>query len=397
MGTTAVETTPVVPQAPVAPQNAVASGVTPPATPIPEPAAVETPQQGDEKAGVQSVIDKITRRAIPEGEPVESVEAAQATLPTEATPAVADATPPVMVSEIKSDDPDGEVVLRARDPKTGQFSEMDQTRTYELSMRDRTTGETKVYNKTLPEMMRLAKDGLAMQRQAPELAYYRKNVGQWQQQHADIAQQAEGYKALAEELLTADESIVIQRRDEYARHNTPEQRLARDRADLERQRQELGLEQQRRETAARQAQASQFADVARQRLGPAIAEVERLVGQDVAAGKILREMGPFMVNGQIPPQHFPQLEAFITGPYLQWAKAEAAKQTNAQTELQKQQDELRQRQARAQASANSVGAATRPVGGMSGNASAPQGKPKNVNDAMDRIIRGNGRPVAGAA
>lgn len=400
MSDVAVVTTPVVPTASAAtPQSPV---VVETAT-APTTSAVEsTPTQ--EPGSMQSVIDKITRRQTPDNAFTETATDGTVTDPAAAltdgatipeTPADPSA-PPAMVTEITADEPEGEVVLRARDPKTGQFSDMDQTRTYELSIRDKATGETKVYNKTLPDLMRMAKDGIAMQKSRDELTYYREQTPQWQQQHTELQQQVDGLRALALELLTADEGTVIARREAYVAEQSPEKQLQRLKSQLAAQE----AEQTRRALAARQEQArmqtTQQVQALASRIGPVVQEVESLVGPEAAAGKLALMTTPLMVNGVIPPERFPEIERYVSGPYRQWAQAEAAKRTTAAQDAQKQLDqqraEIRQQQARAQQAANNVGTVMRPVGNAT--AQAPLPKPKNVNETIDRIIR---RPLSGAA
>lgn len=384
----------------VAPAPVSAPAATPaaaPAAPV-VPAAVPAPTPVDlTNETFRNVMDRIVKRPIPQ----DAVEAAPAVadVPRETsvaqpgtaqTPvsetattgeAISAATPeqpivPAMVGEIKADEPEGEVILRARDPQTGQFSDMDQTRTYELSIKDKQTKETKVYNKTLPDLMRMAADSIGMKRSQVELQVLRQKVPQYEQVAQQAQQRTQGLEALALELLTADEATVVARREAYALENTPEKVYARRAQELEQQRQ---LFQQQQAQGHLQQQIS----ILSARVGTAMQEVDGLVGQDMAAGKLLRDTMPLYVNGQIPPQHFPQLEAYINGPYREWAKAEAAKITKERSAA----ETARQLQQRAQAAVNAVGQATRPIGVTTGGNDAPAKAPvKSANEMIDRII-----------
>lgn len=394
---TAAPATPTVP-APVAPAIA------------PETAAVVAPPtetvEPNVPGGLSGMIDKITHNVTAESlnEPTEPLGGAEAPVVEGAVAplveAPADGTPPVMVSAITADEPEGEVVLRARDPKTGQFSDMDQTRTYELSIRDKQTGETKVYNKTLPDLMRLAKDGVAMQKSHGELKYYRENLPAWQETHQQTEQRAQSLEALALELLTADEATVIARREAYASEQTPEKQLARRQAELDAREARLTQDTQRRQQTARQQQVMQQATALASSVGPIVDEARSLVGAEAAAGKLALDTAHLMVNGQIPPERFPQFKAYVEGPYRAWAQGEAAKRSTVQqlqTQTQAELEAAQRTRQQAQLAARSVGSATRPTGGMASNAPAPQGKPKNMNDAIARIVSGNGRPIAASA
>jgi hypothetical protein len=360
-------------------------------TPVVETPVVETPKLND----VQGVIDKITRRPVAD-DALEELRTEEAAGPTDTVPPITEApvveAAPSMVAEIKSDEPEGEVVLRARDPKTGQFSDMDSTRTYELSIKDKQTGETKVYQKDLPGLMRLAKDGLAMQRSRGELDTLRTQVPQFQQNLQQLQETNKGLQDLAIELLSAPDDVVIARRQAYANENTPDKVFQRRSAELQQREAALAAEETRRQQTAHEQMIGQAVNVLGQRLGPTIAEAEGLVGKELAAGQLMLALAPLMVNGVIPPQHFQQVEQYVTGPYKEWVKAEAAKRTASQTQQTEELNAAKAERAKAQLNARNAGIATRPVGGNAGNANAtPQTKPRNVDEAINRIIR---RPVA---
>lgn len=309
----------------------------------------------------------------------------------------ATATPPALVPKIDLDDADATMAMRARDPNTGQFSEMDQSRIYELSIKDKQTGEERIYQKTLPDLMRLAKQGVHMQRAAGELNHYRQEFPKVQEQFTRMTGEltaaqtkAQQLEQLAVELLTAPAELVDQRRYAYAQQFTPE-------AENERLRQAL---RERQNTPAFNAppaaqpqvqpqqdpQIQQLVGAFKQRIAPILAEVESTVGREQAVGQMALFTLPLLVGGQIPPHRLGEVEAYIQGPYREWAKSVAASRTTAAQELAT----ARQVQARAQAAANNVGSATRPVGGVASNAPVAQPPARNREDLINRISRGQG-------
>lgn len=323
---------------------------------------------------------------IPDGGTI-TIEGTAAAPPlTESVPT--EATPPVMVGEIKADDADGEVVLRARDPKTGQFSDMDQTRTYELSVRDKQTGETKQYAKTLPDLMRLAKDGIGMQKQRHELDYYRQNAPVWEKTHQETTGRASELEALAVQLLTSPAHEVDALREQYANDHTPEKELARVKQQLAATRETQAAETQHRQT-------SQAIHTLTAKIGPAVAEVEGLLGKATAAGQLALATQSLYRDGKIPPEHFAQLEAYVTGPYLDWARQEAQRMGQVQREATASTEAARKAQQEAQRLANTTGHAIRPVGGVGADPQV-KGPPKSSNDAVERIIRRQGSATIAA-
>jgi hypothetical protein len=274
---------------------------------------------------------------------------------------------------------------------------MDQSKTYELSIRDKVTGETKVYNKTLPDLMRMAKDGIAMQKSRDELTYYREQVPAWQQTHETIKQEAESFKALAMELLTADEGTVIARRQAYAAELTPEKELARLRAQIQAGQVSQTVPAPAQQPAQPQInpQVQQQQAALAQRIGPAIQNAESVVGPEAAAGKLVRDLAPLMVNGVVPVERFAEVEAYVNGPYREWVTAQGAAKQTASTQAAKELEAAKAERQRAQLSARTAGTATRPTGVLSNAAPAPVSKPqaRGVNDVINNIVR---RPIAAA-
>ena len=296
------------------------------------------------------------------------------------------------VGELSIDD--GELVLRAERNADGTYkNKIDPTAKHDFEIRNKETGEVIKYSKTIPDLVRLAKDGIATQKYQTEvkqahdeLTHYRTKVPEWQQSFDRLQQDAEGYKALAMELLTSPEHQVVERREAYAAQNTPERQLARERAALVAEQNRLAAERQNW-------QFTQSLSSVTSRIAPAVQQVESLVGQDAAAGKLARESARLMVNGRIPPERFADLIAYVEGPYLQWAQGEAAVRSGVTAEAAKLAEAARVAQANAQKVVNTTGRANLPVGnGQTGN--GPRTAPKDVNDAIERISLGRARRSA---
>lgn len=373
--------TAVAPETQTAPAGAVVQA--PEATPAPTTAT-----------GMESVIAKMTHKPIPQ-DGVETVVTPDGQVPpnaevvtespgAEAAPTETPAQNLDLVQEVTADEPEGQVVLRARDPKTGEFRQFDKTMEFELSIRDKETGETKVYNKNAEQLMRLAKDGISARKQLDELHYYRQNTPEWQRNFQGIQQKAEGLEALAVQLLTADEPTVVALRQQYQAELTPEKELARLKAQIAQQGR-VQAETQQQQTL-RQNAAAFGAKVA-----PIVQSVAALVGEDAAAGKLARETSRFMVNGTVPPERFAELEAFITGPYKTWAENVASASAETKRQAEAATKAANEAKVKAQQAVQATGRAIRPVGSAGPDRPAVPPKPKNVNEAMERIIK---RPVA---
>lgn len=342
-------TAPVVEAAPVVETQAPTDTV----PPITESAEPQT---------MSAVLDTINNRVVPQDEPVAEPAAVEGEAPAvEGAPVEEDDNSP-LVTLIQFDEPDGQVDLRSRDPETGQFREMDASQAFEFSMKDKATGETRSYNKTLPELVRLAKDGIAMQQSRDELQAYRQGLPQMQTLLQQKEEEAKGLRALAEQLLTGTPDYVNQQRAAYAQEMTPEKIYARQLAELQQERARIAAQQ----TNTQQAYENRQTDALTGAIGPVIQEVEGLVGPEMATGKMMRDTVHLMVNGRYPPQNFPALQAYVHGPYLQWAKEAAAKKAQTATETVK----AKETQKAAQAAVRAAGAATRPSTVASGAASA---------------------------
>ena len=291
---------------------------------------------------------------------------------------------------------DGELVLRAERNPDGTFkTKIDPNAKHEFEIRDKETGDVAKYSKTIPELVRLARDGIAMQKQRGELSYYRENVPQWQEQHKTLTQQhMESQSRLADlearlrdqmdlnrELLTAPDELVIQRREQFREEASPQR-------ELERLKQHLAREQEnaraREQQSALARQAATFVDT---RLAPVIQQAEAALGGDeyarrLVAGQVALATTPFLVNGQLPPASWPQVEAHLRGPFQEWV-VQTARYVKAQKAAPEQ---ARTAQAQAQKAVNQTGQMLRPVGTVAPDPNLPQPKPKSANEAMERII-----------
>lgn len=392
--------TSVTPEAPAAPQapesftnalNRVAAK-----TSIPAPPPVDT-------TVVQ--FQKNTTPAEPSLVPG-SVPTAPATPPTDPTTPPVDAAPPetpvaeTPPSDTTTPDPSGElaleddgITLRAERNADGTFkTKLDPSIKLDLEFKDKESGETRKYTKTLPDILRLAKDGVALQpivqQLKPKVEYYEKMLPQWKQDHEATQQQLQDQMALNRELLAAPPDVLEQRRQEYAQEMSPEKRLAR-------------LEAERRaeqETAHRTAQQQQLANRARafhqEYIAPHIAEAVALLGDELVTGKLAMATAPLLVNGQMPPSAWPEYKQYVHGPFKDWVKSQAATRKTADDVAAKARAEADAAQKKAQAAINDTTRALAPVGRVAADTPPPLPKPKNTTEAIQRMLN---RPLPTSA
>lgn len=381
----------VAPVTPIAAPGQVAPQITPV---FQQPAKVEP-------AGLNAMIEKIAREgqgASPEAAPVAEAAPAATTAPDGTiTPA------PVAIGaegELLVDGDD--ITLRAERDANGQYkTKIDPSIKFDIAMRDPETGEMRTYTKSIPEVLRMARDGVWGQKVKDEVKYYRENVSQWQESHQTLTQKAQqatqeagtlrdqldAQMALNRELLTAPEEFVIQRREEFAQEMSPEKRLAKLEERLARER-DASLQ-----TQAQQQRAQQADHFVQTRLAPVLQEAEAALGGNqyakrLVAGQVALATTPLLVNGQLPPESWPKLEAYLRGEFQTWVRETASYYSSQRSAT----ETLRKSQQVAQAAVNSAGQLLRPVGQVNGSmAPAPQGPPKDMNDAITRIIN---RPLA---
>jgi hypothetical protein len=320
-------------------------------------------------------------------------------------PAV-DGVPPVTAPAVPSGEVQsegGDVVMTAERNADGTFkTQIDPTLKFDIKVRDKETGETKTYTKTIPEVLRMAADGVWGQKVRDEVSYYRTNVPAWQESHATLTKTTEQLQAdlqsqmeLNRELLTADEALVVQRREEFAREMSPERELARLKAaNAKKEADEKAQAEKARQTTEEQRTAKVVQDFATARLAPAVTKAEQLLGSQRAKEMIAYELIPFQVNGKVPPEKLMALEAHLNGPFMQRVQAEAAARSAPDPRIEAAEKARRETEARAQVLANSVGRQISPVTSAANAGSdltKPVPPPKNVNEAIERIIN---KPLA---
>ena len=388
---------------------------TPTTAPVSTPAAVEHTPVPAEVFG--SALDRIIKSApLPKddqnSEPTISAGGTSGPPPVEALPsradvlgaagvpaaegaAIVDTTPTGVMSV---DDPDGEVVMTAERNADGTFkTQIDPTQKFDLKVKDKQTGETKTYTKTIPELLRMAKDGLSAQKIHDEVGYYRKNVNEWKDSHESLTRTTEQLRNdlqqqmdLNRELLTADEALVVQRRDEFAKEMSPERELARLKEGLAKK------ERDAKTSAEEQRTAKMVTDFATARLAPAVNEAQTALGSRRAQEMLAFELLPFQVNGRVPPEKLYALEAHLNGPFLARVRAEAAAKSAPDPRIAEAELARRTAEQNAQRIANTVGRSISPVTSAANAGSdltKPVPPPKNVNEAIERIIN---KPLAGA-
>lgn len=381
-----------------------------PTTTAPAPAALPTsmPETGGGES-FQSRLDSIIKTApLPSGEESpRGIPAGGVSGPTTGTteteqapsaePGPTDGVPPT-TAPVEPTGPQGEVtvdngdvVLTAERNADGTFkTQIDPSQKFDIKIRDAETGETKVYSKTIPEVLRMAKDGVWGQKVRDEVSYYRINVPRWQEEHqtlstttAALRAQLDAQMQLNRELLTADEALVVARREEFAMEMSPEKRLARMEAELAQR------EAAQRQTEQEQALTRQVTDFANARLAPAVTHAVALVGDQRAKEMLAYEMLPFQVNGKVPPEQLERLANHLNGPFMERVKAEAVSKAAPDPKLAQLEEAARAARAEAQRIANATGRAMSPVSNLANTgtdtpkAVAP---PKNVNEAIDRIV-----------
>lgn len=311
-----------------------------------------------------------------------------------ADPAAADASaladaaaapdaPTQEVLEAGTDVGTGDALFRIRDKNTGQWKAAGAD-VIELAFRDATTGEVKTYEKTLPELARMARDGVAASKLMPEVKYYRDNIKGWENNSKQLQAKLDAQMNLNRELLSSEEKY-LERREQYQTEMSPDKRVERLQAELN-----------ARDAAAQRATAQkqfegQVSGFYQTRVQPVVNEAMKVLPPEMVIGRITTDTLPLMVNGVIPPQHWQQLEAYMRGPFATWAKTEGAKwaaqssarttATAAATAAQKAAQVAKQEQARAM----------QPVGRVAQNGTATEAPvklppPKNKREAMERLV-----------
>lgn len=292
---------------------------------------------------------------------------------------------------------DGDITLTAQRNADGTFkTKLDPNEKVDFTIKDKATGEVKTYSKSLPELARMAKDAIGMQQTVqaakaiqPEVEYYRAEVPKWQAHVQTLQEQLEAQQALNRELLSADDEIVIQRREQYKAEMSPEKQLARLQAER----------QAEKEAAQRTAKQQQHAKVAKSfmesRIAPAITAAQAIVGEMAVTGAVTHYTTDLVVNGVIPPANWPEMERRInspTGPFQTWLKAESAKRTQESETVKQAREAAEAEKARAQAAINDQTRLLAPIGRSQGGEpqSGKQNQPATVRGVLDKITQ---RPI----
>lgn len=330
-----------------------------PADPAPPP--VETPAidaPPTEVAPVPATSD------VPVGDaPAESV-------PTDAEGAEAAAAPDQATLERGVDLGTGDALFRVRDSKSGQFIEAPDLMV-DVAMRDKATGEVKAYQKSIPELARMARDGVAGQRVLGEHAQLAAKIPELQTQLQEVAGREQSYAAMLTEMLSDPTGAAWERRvREYQAETAPDRVAAREVQSVARERDQL----------AQQLQTQQRHLFYSTRIQPVIEQLTAALGPEVVLGKIQLETARLNgLNGQIPPDQWPALDAYVNGPLKTWGEQQIAARTGATASA----DAERRRE---QANRNATVTAARPTGRPAGTTPAPLPPAKNINDIADRIV-----------
>lgn len=293
---------------------------------------------------------------------------------------------------------DGEITLTAQRNADGTFkTKLDPNEKVDFTIKDKATGEVKTYSKSLPELARMAKDAIGMQQTVqaakaiqPEVEYYRAEVPKWQQHVTSLQEQLEAQQALNRELLSAEDEIVIQRREQYKEEMSPAKQLERIRAEQKAQ----------TDAAQRTAKQQQHAKIAQSfmqsRIAPALAAAESAgLSPYTVTGLVTTITNDLVVNGVIPPANWPEMERRINapdGPFQREVTAEAAKRTQESATVKAAREAAEAAQRSAQAVVNEQGRQMAPIGRSQGG--EPQNsqsqKPQTVRNVLDKITQ---RPV----
>lgn len=309
------------------------------------------------------------------------------------TPVAAESVVTEPSGEITIDN--GDVVLASQRNADGTYkTKLDPTEKVDLvikSIVDPETGKPKVYSKSLPELARLAKDGITMnqtvqkvtselQAVQPEVEYYRTNVPKWQEHTQSLEQRLADQIALNQELLTAEDEIVIQHRERYKSDMSPEKQLERMKA--EREQEQLTAKQQHQARIARSFHES--------RIAPALQKATDAGLDDYTVRGIVSALtDDLTVQGVIPPAKWPEMERRINDPNGPLAKAIATRsaqqsQESADVKAAREAAEAAQRQA--QSVVNAVGRQMVPVGSAGRDSAPAPTKPKNSQEAIRNMI-----------
>ncbi len=328
--------------------------------------------------------------------------------------AVSASAPPIVEPSGELSIDDGEMTLSAQRNADGTFkTKFDPNEKLDFTVKseiDPATGKPKLYSKTLPEIARMAKESITLQRTQgeltkklstiePEVTYYREHVPKWQEETTSLRTQLDNMTALNRELLSEPDEIVIQRREQYKAEMSPEKQLERLKAERAAELAERDKTERQKQQEARKAQHDKIAtSFMGSRIAPALTAAEQIVSPEAVTGKVTMLTQDLVVNGVIPPANWPEMEARITsptGPFQTWLQAESAKRTNDSDAVRKATEAAEAERRRAQQVVNETGRTMVPIG-RAGPESAPQpvAKTDSVQERINRIVR---KPLPDAA
>lgn len=250
----------------------------------------------------------------------------------------------------------------------------------------------KVYTKGVPELVRMAIDGVAGQRAVAQARQFETEVIPRLQSEAQtqIAQMRADLEAQIElnAAILADESgeTWAKNHEKFAQARSPEQvaRRAQEEANAAR----AALAESQQTQYVQQIHATQIKPV----FDRVAAECPD-VSDHTKAGFVADLTKDLLVNGRIPPERFPELVNRMNGPYVQMARAEQARFTDSKVKLDaevaKARAEAQAELRKAQAKQNELVAPIVPVGAVPGSLpSTPRPPAKTRREALERIING---------
>lgn len=386
--------------APVAPSAPAPSA---PSTPIAAPPAVQrtfndtishlsqntgiAPDAASPVAPIVQIVKDAPPPLVPPGAASPDSDAGDSAALSSASPPDGDNGPPPAPDAAAVVEATGEIImeedgiaLRAERNADGTFkSKLDPSMKLDFEVKGE-NGETKKYTKSLPDILRMARDGIWGQQVRQEVTYYRENVPRWESHTTDLTAKLDAQMTLNRELLSADPETVNARRAEYQAEMSPEKQLERLRAEKLR---ETDAQRSREQQELVTHRAQSFIQT---RLAPTIKNAEDSLGVEVVAGKLALATAPLLVNGVIPPDRWPVMEQYINGPFKVWVQAEAAKLKSTRDARALSEERTAAAQRKAQAAVNDAGRAMVPVGSPAPDTPPALPKATTIQEVKNRLI-----------
>jgi len=247
----------------------------------------------------------------------------------------------------------------------------------EIEMRTK-DGQSKTYVKSLPELVSMARRGIGSEQVIER-----------------TRAEAEAVKADAEQALTLNQSFTElmhevfadesgeawqRRREEFLQLTSPEARA---------ERAETALQQRDRlDREAKQQHAAQTWYATE--VEPAIAQAWKSspdVSDEAKVGKLNILTNHLLENGVVPPSRRGEFAEIVAGPFNEWVQQEQARFVGFRTATQREQQAAVAAKRAAQDAVNQAGRAMAPVGRAAPDVPV-RAKPKNINEALDYVIRG---------